>query len=199
MALMLSSFLTAIATLLETGVTSDSRWRCTTTLSDANLVADQLQLHYYNTSAGQYNHGELWTDANTFEDLHNLMLATGCDDFENVADTSYIGKAALEPKMVTAWAKFLGDNNDDAQSSAAKICDMIAREWRRWRDVITNELFLLTSAAAYLPTKKETYLKNADKVVITWPFSTTNAATTVTGMVSVNCFRPNVWPQWTVQ
>jgi hypothetical protein len=47
------------------------------------------------------------------EDLHNLMLASGSDDYENAADTSYIAKAALEPN--TDWAKFLGGSNDDAQ------------------------------------------------------------------------------------
>lgn len=110
----LSSFLAAIAALLEIGVAANSRrQQCTTTLSDAKLVADQLQLHYYNTSTGQYNLGELWTDANTLEDLHNLMLASGSDDYENAADTSYIAKAALEPN--TDWAKFLGGSNDDAQ------------------------------------------------------------------------------------
>ncbi|KAG1870199.1 glycoside hydrolase family 76 protein, partial [Suillus subalutaceus] len=161
-------------------------------------VADQLQLHYYNASIGQYNHGELWTNANTLEDLHNLMLATGSDDYENIADTSYIGKAALEPN--TNWTNFLGGSNDDAQwiilalwkiadyksargqdssaymSSAAKIYDMIAREWddtcgggvwwstdHTYKNAITNELFLLTSAAGYLRTKNETYLENANQ------------------------------------
>ncbi|KAG2132645.1 glycoside hydrolase family 76 protein [Suillus cothurnatus] len=194
----LLSFLIAVTTLLETGVASDSRWQCITTLSDAKLVADRLQLHYYNASTGQYNHGELWTDANALEDLHNLMLATGSDDYKNVADTSYIGKAALEPN--TDWAKFLGGSNDDAQwiilvlwkiadyksargqdssaymSSAAIIYDMITREWddtcgggvwwstdHTYKNAITNQLFLLTSAAGYLRTKNETYLENANK------------------------------------
>jgi hypothetical protein len=41
------------------------------------------------------------------------MLASGSDDYENAADTSYIAKAALDPN--TDWAKFLGGSNDDAQ------------------------------------------------------------------------------------
>ncbi|KAG1752919.1 glycoside hydrolase family 76 protein [Suillus lakei] len=195
---LLSAFISAMATLLETGVASVSRRQCTTTLSDATLVADQLQLHYYNASAGQYNYGELWTDANSLEDLHNLMLATGSDDYGDVADTSFIGKAALEPN--TDWANFLYGSNDDAQwiilalwkiadyksargqdssayiSSAAKIYDMVAREWddtcgggvwwstdHTYKNAITNELFLLTSAAGYLRTQNETYLENANK------------------------------------
>jgi hypothetical protein len=54
-----------------------------------------------------------------------------------------------------------------------------------YKNAITNELFLLTSAAGYLRTKNETYLENANKVIITWSFSTTNADTRVTGMVLV--------------
>ncbi|KAG2126318.1 glycoside hydrolase family 76 protein [Suillus clintonianus] len=194
----LSTFLAVIATLLETGAASVFRRQCTTTLSDATLVANQLQLHYYNVFTGTYNQGELWTDANSLEDLHNLMLATGFNDYENVADTSYIGKAALDPD--TDWAKFLYGSNDDAQwvilalwkiadyksargqdssayiSSAAKIYDIVAREWddtcgggvwwstdHTYKNAITNELFLLTSAAGHLRTKNETYLENANK------------------------------------
>ncbi|KAG1751508.1 glycoside hydrolase family 76 protein, partial [Suillus paluster] len=174
------------------------RRQCTTTLSSATRVANQLQLHYYNSSTGQYNDGELWTDANSLEDLHNLMLSTGGDDYQNVADTSYIGKAALDSN--TNWANILGGSNDDAQwiilalwkiadyksargqdnsaylSSAAKIYDMVAGEWdntcgggvwwstdHTYKNAITNELFLLTSAAGYLRTKNERYLENANK------------------------------------
>lgn len=50
---------------------------------------------------------------NTLEDLHNLMLATGTDDFSAVADESYLGRAALNP--ATDWNSFLGGSNDDAQ------------------------------------------------------------------------------------
>lgn len=39
----------------------------------------------------------IFTFKNTLEDLHNLMLASGSDDYENAADTSYIAKAALKP------------------------------------------------------------------------------------------------------
>jgi len=50
---------------------------------------------------------------NSLEDLHNLMLATGSDDYRNVADSSYIGNAALDPN--TDWAQVLDGSNDDAQ------------------------------------------------------------------------------------
>lgn len=49
---------------------------------------------------------------NTLEDLHNLMLATGTNNFATVADTSFIGKSALDSS--TNWASLLGGSNDDA-------------------------------------------------------------------------------------
>jgi hypothetical protein len=35
-----------------------------------------------------------------------------------------------------------------------------------YKNAITNELFLLTSAAGYLRTNNETYLENANKVIV---------------------------------
>ncbi|KAH7923716.1 glycoside hydrolase family 76 protein [Leucogyrophana mollusca] len=175
-----------------------TRRQCSSTLAEATVIANELQSKYYNTGTGQYNDGELWTDANTLEDLHNLMLATGNNDYGTVADGSYIGKAALNPN--TDWASFLGGSNDDSQwvilalwkiadykaargldnsaymSSAAKIYDIIAGQWddtcgggvwwstaHTYKNAITNELFLLTSASGYLRTKNQTYLDNANK------------------------------------
>ncbi|OJA16786.1 hypothetical protein AZE42_03303 [Rhizopogon vesiculosus] len=114
------------------------------------------------------------TFQNSLEDLHNLMLATG-NDYHNVADSSYIGKAALDP--YTDWTEFLDGSNDDAQFSATQIYDIVAGQWddvcgggvwwstdHSYKNAITNELFLLTSAAGYLRTNNETYLENAEKI-----------------------------------
>ncbi|KAF5386228.1 hypothetical protein D9615_002518 [Tricholomella constricta] len=114
-------------------------------------VAHSLQDHYYNAGTGQYNGGSLWTDANTLEDLHNLMLATGTDDFSTVADTSFIGRSAVNSN--TNWQSILGGSNDDAGwivlalwkiadykgsrgkdnsayiNAASKIYDIIAGQW----------------------------------------------------------------------
>ncbi|KDR66517.1 hypothetical protein GALMADRAFT_80600 [Galerina marginata CBS 339.88] len=92
---------------------SIERRQCQATLSTALSIAHTLQNHYYNSANGQYNGGSLWTDANTLEDLHNLMLATGTDDFATVADNSFIGRAALNSN--TNWNSVLGGSNDDAQ------------------------------------------------------------------------------------
>ena len=40
------------------------------------------------------------------------MLATGTDQWSTLADTSFIGKSALNPS--TNWASLLGGSNDDA-------------------------------------------------------------------------------------
>jgi len=173
--------------------------QCPTTLDFAEAIAKQLQSHYFNTNSGQYNDGELWTDANTLEDLHNLMLATGNDDFGTVADNSYLGRAALNSG--TDWNSFLGGSYDDAQwcilalwkiadykaargqdntpyiNSAAAIYKIVAREWdtttcgggvwwssaHSYKNAITNELFLFTSASGYLRTQDQMYLDNANK------------------------------------
>lgn len=158
-----------------------------------------MQSHYYDSSSGQYNGGELWTDANTLEDLHNLMLATGNDNYGAVADSSYIGKAALNSG--TNWNSFIGGSFDDAQwvilalwkiadyksargldggpftRSAAAIYSIIEAQWDTgtcgggvwwssadtYKNSITNELFLLTSAQGYLRGGGQTYLDNANK------------------------------------
>jgi hypothetical protein len=53
------------------------------------------------------------TDQNALEDLHNLMLATGTNDFGTVAEGSYLGKAALNSD--TDWNSFIAGSFDDAQ------------------------------------------------------------------------------------
>ncbi|GLB37100.1 putative glycoside hydrolase family 76 protein [Lyophyllum shimeji] len=129
----------------------EKRAQCQSTLNTALSVAHTLQDHYFNPSNGMYNGGSLWTDANTLEDLHNLMLATGTDDFATVADTSYIGRCANNAN--TDWNSVLGGSNDDAGwivlalwkigdykrargqspdnywNSASKIYDIINGQW----------------------------------------------------------------------
>ncbi|CAA7263178.1 unnamed protein product [Cyclocybe aegerita] len=104
--------------------------QCQSTLATAKSVAQRLQSRYFNPGNGKYTGGSLWTDAvflshlrnlrsnltnpwqNTLEDLHNLMLATGADEFSTVADTSFIGRAALDAN--TNWQNILAGSNDDA-------------------------------------------------------------------------------------
>ncbi|KAJ6593883.1 glycoside hydrolase family 76 protein [Mycena capillaripes] len=87
--------------------------QCQATLNTALAVAQTLQSHYFNTANGQYTGGSLWTDANTLEDLHNLMLATGTDQFAAVADQSFIGRSAKDSSTAN-WNNILGGSNDDA-------------------------------------------------------------------------------------
>ncbi|KAF7979100.1 hypothetical protein HWV62_43624 [Athelia sp. TMB] len=151
------------------------------------------------------------------DDLHNLMLATGNDQFGTVADSSYIGKAALNSG--TNWSNFIGGSYDDAQwvilalwkiadyksarglsasaylvkytleilrhqfltydsyhiRTAQRLFTILSQAngtlglwWssaHTYKNAITNELFLLTSASGYLRGGGSTYLANAQK---TW-------------------------------
>ncbi|KAF5348748.1 hypothetical protein D9758_006833 [Tetrapyrgos nigripes] len=112
--MMLGIRLITLGTLggLFASISPASAQQCAATLQTALAVAHTLQNHYYNTGNGMYNGGSLWTDANTLEDLHNLMLATGTDDFASVADNSFIGRSALNPN--TNWNSILAGSNDDA-------------------------------------------------------------------------------------
>ncbi|TFK62697.1 glycoside hydrolase family 76 protein [Pluteus cervinus] len=85
----------------------ERRDQCRSTLDVALGVAHRMNDHYY---SGGY--GNSWTDSNTLEDLHNLMLAAGSDDFGSVADNSAAGKAALDPN--TNWDNFGFGYNDDS-------------------------------------------------------------------------------------
>ncbi|KAI9061566.1 glycoside hydrolase family 76 protein [Trametes sanguinea] len=174
-----------------------ARAQCAATLSTAASVASRLQSAYWNGSGW----GIFWTDANTIEDMYNLMLADGSSTFD-VADNTRIGQLALQQDR-NAWISALGGSNDDAgwvvltlwkvgdyrinrgqdaspyYNSAAIVYDLIAAEWddsvcgggvwwssaHTYKNAITNELFLYTSASAYLRFGDQTYLTNAQK---TW-------------------------------
>ncbi|KAJ7497280.1 glycoside hydrolase family 76 protein [Mycena latifolia] len=109
----LSSVVSVLGVLSAVGAHPLEKRQCQATLNTALAVAQTLQSHYFNTATGQYNGGSLWTDANTLEDLHNLMLATGTDQFAAVADQSFIGKSA-QNSDATHWRSILGGSNDDA-------------------------------------------------------------------------------------
>ncbi|KAJ7043230.1 glycoside hydrolase family 76 protein [Mycena alexandri] len=126
--------------------------QCQATLTTALAVANTMQAHYWNTGTGMYNGGSLWTDANALEYLHNLMLATGTDDFGAVADQSFIGKSAQD-SSTSNWVSIINGANDDAlwivlalwkiadykiarglsatayQNSALTIYNIIAGQW----------------------------------------------------------------------
>ncbi|KAG5731457.1 Mannan endo-1,6-alpha-mannosidase DCW1 [Termitomyces sp. T112] len=144
----LVSILSTVAALSRT---VEKKVQCQATLDIALSVASTLQSTYFDAGTGQYNGGSLWTDANTLEDLHNLMLATGTDQFSTVADTSFIGRFALSSN--TDWQSVLAGSNDDAGwivlalwkiadyknsrgqdssayvDSASKIYNIIATQW----------------------------------------------------------------------
>ncbi|KAI5826594.1 glycoside hydrolase family 76 protein [Schizophyllum commune Tattone D] len=125
------------------------RDQCAATLETAANVAQRLQDVYWNTLNGGW--GILWTDANTIEDMYNLMMADGTDTFDVISRTRIGILAALGSK--TAWELQLNGSNDDAAwivlalwkvadyknkngqdaskylDSAKTIYDIIASEW----------------------------------------------------------------------
>ncbi|KAJ6625661.1 glycoside hydrolase family 76 protein [Mycena sp. CBHHK59/15] len=172
----------------------EKRGQCAATLSTALFIAETLQSHYFNTGNGQYNGGSLWTDANTLEDLHNLMLATGTDEFAAVADQSFIGKSA-QNSDTTHWNSILAGSNDDAGwviLALWKIADYkmargldssayLARQWdntcgggvwwssaHTYKNAITNELFLLISATGAINFPSQTAFLNNANLVWNW-------------------------------
>ncbi|KAF7973259.1 hypothetical protein HWV62_15685 [Athelia sp. TMB] len=125
------------------------RSQCASTLTAAEGVATCIQSHWFNIITGEYS--ELWTDANTLEDIHNLMLGAGTTTWDSLAALSYIGRIA--ETGILSWKTVLGGSYDDAQwvmlalwkiadyrsahgestsdfeSSAATIYDLVSAQW----------------------------------------------------------------------
>jgi len=172
---------------------------CVETIVTATSVANRLQSQYFNLITGEYS--ELWTDANTLEDIHNLMLVGSTTTWGSLADESFIGRTA-NFGIVDLWPAFLGGSYDDAQwvilalwkmsdyrasqgddyssfmNSATEIYNLVAAQWdgtcgggvwwsseKTYKNAITNELFLYTSAQGYLRNHNQTYLDNAQKTL----------------------------------
>ncbi|THV05068.1 glycoside hydrolase family 76 protein [Dendrothele bispora CBS 962.96] len=142
---MLTISLVALGTLGFTLFSPATAQQCAATLQTALSVAHTLQDHYYNSGNGMYNGGSLWTDANTLEDLHNLMLATGTDDFSTVADNSFIGRSALNAN--TNWAALLGGSNDDAGWIVLSLWKMA--DYKRNRGIANADSFMNAAATIY--------------------------------------------------
>ncbi|KAJ7788181.1 glycoside hydrolase family 76 protein [Mycena olivaceomarginata] len=90
--------------------------QCQITLNTAMTVAKRLQSNYFNSITGEYSGGSHWTDANAIENIHNLMLATGTDEFSSLGDNSYIGRTAIlqADTGISLWSSILGGSYDDA-------------------------------------------------------------------------------------
>lgn len=177
--------------------------QCQATLNTAVAVSQSLQSHYFVASSGMYTGGSLWTDANAVEDLHNLMLATGTDEFADLGAQSWIGRNALNNAN---WDNVYNGANDDALwivlalwkigdykaargqdsspyfNAGKTIYNSIAGQWdnsnkcgggiwwntqQTYKNAITSELFLLTSAEGSIRGYGGDYLANAQK---TWTF-----------------------------
>ncbi|KAG8996312.1 hydrolase 76 protein [Tulasnella sp. JGI-2019a] len=194
--------LTSASLLLYLSAASpiEKRAQCASQLSLAATIADRLVSYWYNPTLGYFNSGSLWTDANTYEDMNNLMLAAGTNTYYTLDENSQTGKDG-QAASASTWASTINGSNDDSLwlvltmwkiadylttrgkdatgylNSATEIYNMIAAEWdttncgggvwwstaHTYKNAITNELFLLTSASGYLRTGEASYLANAQK------------------------------------
>ncbi|KZV82738.1 glycoside hydrolase family 76 protein [Exidia glandulosa HHB12029] len=112
----------------------EKRAQCAATLQIAIDRANSLQSHYFNKNGtGQYQDGSLWTDANAFEDLHNLMLGANNDAWSTLAETSFIGRKALAGSA-TDWNGVLAGSNDDAQWIILSLWKMADYKYARGKD-----------------------------------------------------------------
>ncbi|KAG9024232.1 hydrolase 76 protein [Tulasnella sp. JGI-2019a] len=192
---------TAALSLLHLGTASpiEKRAQCASQLTLAASIASRLISNYYNSLLGYFTDGSLWTDANTIEDMHNLMLAAGTDTYA-LLDSS---NTAIEGQLAstTVWELQVDGSNDDTLwlvltmwkiadylqargkdasvylTSASELYNLVAAQWdttncgggvwwstaKTYKNSITNELFLYTSADGYLRTGQATYLANAQK------------------------------------
>ncbi|KZP26488.1 glycoside hydrolase family 76 protein [Athelia psychrophila] len=92
-------------------LTISKRGTCPATNTAAEALASRIQSHYFNIVTGEYS--ELWTDANTLEDIHTLMLAAGVTTWDSLAGESYIGRVANTG--IPSWSTVLDGSYDDAQ------------------------------------------------------------------------------------
>ncbi|KAJ7066360.1 glycoside hydrolase family 76 protein [Mycena amicta] len=100
-----------------TNSTFEKRAQCQASLDIANAVATRLQSNYFNPLTGEYSGGSYWTDANNIENIHNLMLATGGDQWSSLADNSYLGRTALLQHNlgISLWSSIVSGSWDDSQ------------------------------------------------------------------------------------
>ncbi|KAF7309996.1 Six-hairpin glycosidase [Mycena indigotica] len=112
-----SSLATLFLLAVSTSATPafEKRAQCQASLDVATAVAARLQSRYYNPPNGDYS-GVRWTDANNIENVHNLMLATGSDQWSTLGDDSYIGRLALlqHNAGINQWASYVDGSWDDS-------------------------------------------------------------------------------------
>ncbi|KAJ7629336.1 glycoside hydrolase [Mycena rosella] len=114
----------------------------------ARSVATRLQSHYFSIISGEYSGGSHWTDANAIENIHNLMLATGTDDFSSLADNSYLGRTAnLQADTgISLWSTLLDGSYDDASWMILALWKIADYKLARGQD---NSAYLASATTIY--------------------------------------------------
>ncbi|KAF8306706.1 Six-hairpin glycosidase [Clavulina sp. PMI_390] len=142
---------------------------------------------YYQGGSGG---GSAWTDVNAVEDLINLSLLNSITTYDGVPEavlSYYQNQLATSGAYDDAlwgvlanfrqcdYAAFRGTSTSNCISRATTLYNVVVGAWdsstcnggvwwssaKTYKNSITNELFLLTSAAGYLRTGQSAFLSNA--------------------------------------
>ncbi|KAF8306707.1 glycoside hydrolase family 76 protein [Clavulina sp. PMI_390] len=143
---------------------------------------------YYQGGSGG---GSAWTDVNAVEDLINLSLFNGLTTYDSVPEavlSHYQSQLASSGAYDDAlwgvlanfrqcdYAAYRGTSTSNCISRAIALYNVVVGAWdgttcnggvwwssaKTYKNAITNELFLLTSAAGYLRTGQGALLSNAE-------------------------------------
>ncbi|KAF9790435.1 Six-hairpin glycosidase [Thelephora terrestris] len=154
MALRLSLALTVLSyvvAVLSSTANYETKRACSATGNLALAVATKLQSSYFNSTLGYYQGNIAWTDANTVEDIYNLMSYTNVSTWRNLVYQTQLGQLGVT--HLDLWDIFFGGSYDDAgwallmfirirdfigpadpnfqnfETSTYQVYDYIAEEW----------------------------------------------------------------------
>ncbi|KAJ3756735.1 glycoside hydrolase family 76 protein [Lentinula raphanica] len=143
MNLLHASLLLSVVSLAIAEATAD--FECPPTVSLAFTEAHHYDDVDYDPNTGSSINGSFWTDSNTMETLHLLMLQTGRSDFDGLADNSFLGRNALIP--FTDWTTFTGPFIDDAGWAVLALWAMAEYKSTRHQENVDD--FLAAAATVY--------------------------------------------------
>ncbi|KIJ38400.1 glycoside hydrolase family 76 protein [Sphaerobolus stellatus SS14] len=91
----------------------EKRDQCALTLGIAENLVNALQNSFWDGNG--YVNGITWTDANTYEDINNLMLAASLSTWDYVNTESTLAQLGLA--NAGNWDAFFQGSFDDSQAS----------------------------------------------------------------------------------
>lgn len=169
---------------------NETKRECDNTWKIANAVATKLQTSYFNPVLGYYEGNRLWTDANTIEDIYNLMYFTNVTTWKNLIYQTRIGQLGVT--HLNLWDLVFGGSYDDAgwallmfirirdyigpgdpnfqnfETSTYQVYDYIAQQWSNdcgggvwWSKAHTYKNTITN--ALYMHVSAAMYLRHKDK------------------------------------